>query len=1224
MLTLEHLQSLDQAEQFSELRSALRRLDACCAELPAHWHGPVGYLRGKVALLESDLKVALPALGQACRLQPRRAHAHYLLGVACVRCGQWCDAQEALTRALELDPAHAPTRLELARVLLVLQAPAEARALLEALPSTDPNWVCELIRARVRASAPDQAPQIIAAALAQPIRLSETLLLEWLEIAGGFLLAGRFSQARPWLRALGLPTPNARACGHPIPRRPALLAALLLELLEPGPEAPHRIEDLQCELRSLLWLGLAESELQLWAGWLQPFAELVAGRLNVQARALDPITVELLVSAFPLSPSANESVADLVARLRSLGAAVPEIARNPALGLDWHRQDLPMLLEQWSQLLSQPDGELLRQRPELERALVQLSFLLHDRPRRLVLHPDPSLAEQAQILQQEALAVLLRANQRLAALEDPRPCHPRLRQRWLLLASDDLPQCYLFRVQQKKEQLEALGCECRIVLRHQLDDWRWSSDLLWADALLVCRLPATHSVLRAIHAARRAGSPIYYDIDDLIFDWQNCPPPFPTYGGTLNGELHRRFHLDVHLFAAAAQSCDGLIVSTPTLARRWNELANSADSSSFQVTVLPNLAPPALRRALQPPRRHSGGETIRIVVASGTTAHKQVWREELAPALAVLLERYQHVHLDLLGHLVVPLCLQSFAGRVRCLGYCDYSRYLQRLGRSSIGLVVLEPGTFTDAKSAIRWMEFSYLGLASVLSPTATYREVLVEGDHARFARGTAEWISQVEELILDPAECEALARRAQHHAQQLFGPQQAKTFWQHLVDPALVVDGMSSALAASGPPALIPLRRRRLLVTHVFFAPQSIGGATRVVQDQIGALMRHCSHLYDVTVLCTDHAPWQLSPGADRSESSGPSAVAAAPPVTIHDWQGARVVRLALPPRPWRHHRDPAMADFCKWWFALEDFDLIHAHCMQVLSVDPLLCAAEMGIPYAVTLHDGWWLSPRQFLITASGDPVNPVNPLGHFEDLERVDSSLLQSDRCRRRELDAVLAGAAVRLAVSKPFASLFAQEDVGPITVMENRWQPMASCSVREARAPHLPLRACCVGGMALHKGVAVLHAALLLAKLPSPGLQLTLVDGSLAHGDSYVLSWGGTPVRVVASLPMADMASFYAEHDLLIAPSIWPESYGLVTREALSAGLWVVASDIGALADPIRHGENGHRVPPGDAAALAAVLEQLCTHHPVPEVLLAFQSHEGPLHEQLDSLYRKILG
>jgi glycosyltransferase involved in cell wall biosynthesis len=106
-------------------------------------------------------------------------------------------------------------------------------------------------------------------------------------------------------------------------------------------------------------------------------------------------------------------------------------------------------------------------------------------------------------------------------------------------------------------------------------------------------------------------------------------------------------------------------------------------------------------------------------------------------------------------------------------------------------------------------------------------------------------------------------------------------------------------------------------------------------------------------------------------------------------------------------------------------------------------------------------------------------------------------------------------------------------------------------------------------------------------------------------------------------MAAMAEFYAEHDVLIAPSIWPESYGLVTREALSAGLWVVASGIGALADPIEHGVNGHVVPPGDPDALGRVLVQLCCEPRSPKPLREPRYHRQAI-DRLIPLYDQCQG
>jgi glycosyltransferase involved in cell wall biosynthesis len=73
-------------------------------------------------------------------------------------------------------------------------------------------------------------------------------------------------------------------------------------------------------------------------------------------------------------------------------------------------------------------------------------------------------------------------------------------------------------------------------------------------------------------------------------------------------------------------------------------------------------------------------------------------------------------------------------------------------------------------------------------------------------------------------------------------------------------------------------------------------------------------------------------------------------------------------------------------------------------------------------------------------------------------------------------------------------------------------------------------------------------------------------------------------------MAEMQTLYTSQDVLIAPSIWPESFGLVTREALAAGLWVIASRAGALAEPIEHAVNGLVVEPGSVEELKAALRQ----------------------------------
>lgn len=73
--------------------------------------------------------------------------------------------------------------------------------------------------------------------------------------------------------------------------------------------------------------------------------------------------------------------------------------------------------------------------------------------------------------------------------------------------------------------------------------------------------------------------------------------------------------------------------------------------------------------------------------------------------------------------------------------------------------------------------------------------------------------------------------------------------------------------------------------------------------------------------------------------------------------------------------------------------------------------------------------------------------------------------------------------------------------------------------------------------------------------------------------------------------AELAAFYRGARLIVVPSIWSETFGLVAAEAMAHGVPVVVSDIGALPGTVGHGAGGVIVPPGDAAALAATLRRL---------------------------------
>jgi glycosyltransferase involved in cell wall biosynthesis len=147
--------------------------------------------------------------------------------------------------------------------------------------------------------------------------------------------------------------------------------------------------------------------------------------------------------------------------------------------------------------------------------------------------------------------------------------------------------------------------------------------------------------------------------------------------------------------------------------------------------------------------------------------------------------------------------------------------------------------------------------------------------------------------------------------------------------------------------------------------------------------------------------------------------------------------------------------------------------------------------------------------------------------------------------------------------------------------------------DAWPPGSGLRLLAVGRLSRYKGFDVLLDA--LARLP--GARLLLVgDGECARELRAQADASGTSGRIAfaGALPDEALAGAYAAAEAFVLPSLdRSEAFGLVLLEAMRAGLPVVASAIpgSGVGSVVQEGRTGLMVPPGDAPALAAALEQL---------------------------------
>jgi phosphatidylinositol alpha-mannosyltransferase len=139
---------------------------------------------------------------------------------------------------------------------------------------------------------------------------------------------------------------------------------------------------------------------------------------------------------------------------------------------------------------------------------------------------------------------------------------------------------------------------------------------------------------------------------------------------------------------------------------------------------------------------------------------------------------------------------------------------------------------------------------------------------------------------------------------------------------------------------------------------------------------------------------------------------------------------------------------------------------------------------------------------------------------------------------------------------------------------------------------PLRIVFVGQAVERKGLPLLLRAFEALREHVPA-QLTVIGPTPAELEPLILDPRG--IRILGKVDEGRKRAELGEADLLCAPSLGGESFGMVLTEAFAAGATVVASDIAGYRDVVTDGVDGVLVPPGDPAALARELLDLA-HEP----------------------------
>jgi glycosyltransferase involved in cell wall biosynthesis len=389
----------------------------------------------------------------------------------------------------------------------------------------------------------------------------------------------------------------------------------------------------------------------------------------------------------------------------------------------------------------------------------------------------------------------------------------------------------------------------------------------------------------------------------------------------------------------------------------------------------------------------------------------------------------------------------------------------------------------------------------------------------------------------------------------------------------------------------------------------------------------------------------------------------------TVETLDGVTVTRLNLNwkrgPDPNRYLFDnPLVENYLAEVLASDPPQLVHLTSAYTLSASALRAVQARGIPLVVTLTDFWFLCPRVILMRADGSlcsgqttPWECLRCLLQDSGMYRRAASILGDEtlrpaftwashqpvisrqrglrglaldmETRKATLPPLLEQAEVVISPSRFLAEVFRanglQHDIR-IVPYSHKLDWVAELKPRQ---PGERLVFGFVGRIVPAKGVHVLAQA--AAQLPAGLPARIVVWGDTAQEPAYTsaLPQPG-PERPALELrgrfSREQLAAVYGEIDVLIVPSLWYENTPLVIQEAFAAGIPVIASHMGGMAETVRPEVNGLLFEPGNAAALAAAMTRLAQDRPLLDRLRAGIEPVLTVEEglrQLETIYQEVL-
>lgn len=291
-----------------------------------------------------------------------------------------------------------------------------------------------------------------------------------------------------------------------------------------------------------------------------------------------------------------------------------------------------------------------------------------------------------------------------------------------------------YRVEHFQEQMLHAGCASDYYQITDADDL----DIREYKNIVIYRCHDFNRVKAIVDKACVANIPVYYDIDDFIFEYSAI-----QYLDFLKSEEYKDFECMTKNIASCMALCDGYLTSTESLkAQIASYFPNKPviikrNVASMEMQILSHNACET---------KEIDDEKIWIGYFSGSGTHNKDF-SIIEEVLGEILEEYSNVNLRL-GGVINGSMMKKYESRIDKLPFMDWRELPKAVASVDINLMPLEDTLFHCCKSENKWTEAAFVKVPSVMSRNKEMELVIEHGKTGMLCETREEWKEAIVSLI--------------------------------------------------------------------------------------------------------------------------------------------------------------------------------------------------------------------------------------------------------------------------------------------------------------------------------------------------------------------------------------------------------------------------------------------------------------------------------------------